>query len=391
MSLQNKETKYLFRTYNRIPLEIDHGEGVYLFTKDGKRYLDMFGGLAVNSLGYGHPKILHAIQEQSSKYIHLSNYYLQEPQIQLAELLIKITGYEKVFFSNSGTEAIEGAIKIARKWGTKNGKIEIISFSNAFHGRTLGSLSLMDRQKYCKGYGPFLDNCSIVKFNDVDALYKTVTQKTAAIFLEFIQGEGGIIPASIDFVNAIRALREKFGFILIADEIQSGLGRTGKLFSFQHNDIVPDIVVIAKALGGGLPLGAILGNKKVADVFEPGTHGSTFGGNPVACAAGVVILKEIIENGVMKNAEEMGKILKSSFVRLKSEFPYIVKEARGTGLMLGIELTFEGAKIVQALREQGILINCTNLNVLRFLPPLIIKEEHINELVKKLKEVFRGL
>jgi acetylornithine/N-succinyldiaminopimelate aminotransferase len=391
MSLQDKEMKYFFRTYNRIPLEIDHGEGVYLFTKNGKRYLDMFGGLAVNALGYGHPKVIQAIQEQSSKYIHLSNYYLQEPQIRLAELLIQTTGYEKVFFSNSGTEAMEGTIKIVRKWGIKNGKTEIISFSNAFHGRTLGSLSLMDRQKYREGYEPFLDNCNIVKYNDVDALRQKVTQETAAIFIEFIQGEGGIVPASTNLIVEIKSLREKFGFLLIADEIQSGLGRTGKFFGFQNFDIIPDIVVIAKALGGGLPLGAILGNTKVADVFTPGTHGSTFGGNPVACAAGAVILKEIIEGGVMKNAEEMGIILKSSFVQLKSEFPSIVKEVRGKGLILGIELMFEGEKIVQALREQGILINCTNQNVLRFLPPLIVNEEHIIELINKLKEVFRGL
>jgi acetylornithine/N-succinyldiaminopimelate aminotransferase len=391
MTNKDKEEKYFFHTYKRIPLEIERGEGVYLFTKDGERNLDMFGGLAVNSLGYAHPRILQAIQEQSQKYIHLSNYYLQEPQIRLAELLLQHSGYKKVFFTNSGTEAIEGTIKIARKWGSTKGKTDIISFSNAFHGRTMGALSLMDRDKYRSGYEPFLQNCRIVEFNNVGALHTAVSNKTAAVTLEFIQGEGGIRLATSEFVDELRELKEKFGFLVIADEIQSGMGRTGKLFGFQHYNITPDIVVIAKPLGGGFPLGAILGNIAVAGILEPGTHGTTFGGNPVACAAGIVILDELMERGVMNNAAAMGHIFKSKLLELKKEFSSIIREIRGYGLMLGMELDRECDPIVTAMREKGILINCTAQTVLRFLPPLIINEQQIDETVKKLREIISQL
>ena len=226
MKALEREATYFFHTYHRIPLEIERGDGVYLFTKDGTQYLDMFSGLGVNALGYGHPKVLTAIQEQARKYIHLSNYYLQEPQIQLAELLIRYSGYKKVFFSNSGTEAIEGAIKIARKWGSKLGKTEIISFSNAFHGRTMGALSMMDRPKYRDGYEPFLEHFKIVKFNNIQSLEETINDKTSAIVIEFIQGEGGIAPVTPEFAQKIKSLKHKFNFLIVADEIQCGLGRT---------------------------------------------------------------------------------------------------------------------------------------------------------------------
>lgn len=391
MKSLDREAQYFFHTYKRIPLEIDRGEGVYLFTSDGKRYLDMFAGLAVNALGYAHPRIIEAIGRQSRKYIHLSNYYLQEPQIRLAELLVKYSGYPKVFFGNSGTEAIEGAVKIARRWGSKKGKSEIISFTNAFHGRTMGALSMMDRPKYREGYEPFLENFRIVKFNDTAALRKIVDSKTLAIVLEFIQGEGGIYPVTAGFADELEELRKRFGFLLIADEIQSGIGRTGKLFGFQHYHVSPDIVVVAKPLGGGLPLGAILGSTAVADVLEPGVHGTTFGGNPVACAAGIVVLEEMFEHGVMNKAAEMGKILTARLLELKKEFPGIVKEVRGFGLMVGMELTRECETIVADLRERGVLLNCTNQNVLRFLPPLIIETVHIDETVGHLREIFRKI
>lgn len=389
MSIREREETYLFHTYKRLPLEIDRGEGVYLYTTDGKKYLDMFGGLAVNALGYAHAKVLQAIQEQSRKYIHLSNYFLQEPQMALAELLIKHSGYKKLFFSNSGTESIEGALKLARKWGSTRGKTDIFSFSNAFHGRTYGPLSLMDRPKYRDGYEPFLPNCHVIEFNDVAALRKAVNGKTAAVLLEFIQGEGGIALASPELVDELRTLQQKYDFLIIADEIQSGLGRTGKLFGFQHFNIQPDIITVAKPLGGGLPLGAIIGNSRVSDVFEPGVHGTTFGGNPVACAAGVVVMQELMNNGVMKNAEHMGNILMSKLKELQKEFPALVKEVRGFGLMVGVELHREGEQSVTLLRDKGVLVNCTNVNVMRFLPPLIINESHIDETIKRLREVFK--
>src|SRR6267143_844890 len=391
MESLDREALYFFHTYKRIPLEIDRGEGVYLFAPDGKRYLDMFAGLAVNALGYAHPKLLEAIGRQARNYIHLSNYYLQEPQIQLAELLVKYSGFSKVFFTNSGTEAIEGAIKIARKWGSSRGKSEILSFTNAFHGRTMGALSMMDRPKYREGYEPFLQNFRIIKFNDTGELRKAVDSKTLAVVTEFIQGEGGICPVSPEMADEIDNLRRKFGFLLIADEIQSGIGRTGKLFGFEHYGASPDIVVVAKPLGGGLPLGAILGTATVSDVLEPGVHGTTFGGNPVACAAGVVVPQQIMENGVMKNAEAAGKTLLEGLLGLKKEFPSLVKDVRGFGLMLGMELTREGEPIVSELRGRGILLNCTNQNVLRFLPPLIIGEEHIAETTRQLRDVFLKL
>jgi predicted acetylornithine/succinylornithine family transaminase len=390
MNSLEREAAYFFHTYKRIPLEIARGEGVYLFTRDGKRYLDMFGGLAVNALGYGHPGILEAIARQSRMYIHLSNYYLQEPQLRLAELLVKHSGYPRVFFGNSGTEVIEGAIKIARKWGSKRGKTEIISFTNAFHGRTMGALSMMDRPKYREGYEPFLENFRIVEFNDLSALREAVGPKTAAVALEFIQGEGGIFPVTREFAAGIKELQQRFGFLLIADEIQCGIGRTGKLFGYQHYPVTPDIVVLAKPLGGGLPLGAILGGGAVANVLEPGVHGTTFGGNPVACAAGIVVLEEIVERGVMSNAASMGTILNARLLDLQKEFPAIVKEVRGYGLMAGMELTREGESIVGKLRDRGILLNCTNQNVLRFLPPLTIGEEHINETIRNLREIFQS-
>jgi len=388
MNAGEREAKYFYHTYKRLPLEIDRGEGVYLIARDGTRYLDMFAGLAVNALGYGHPKLLQAMAEQGRKYIHLSNYYLQGPQIELAELLVTHTGFRRVFFSNSGTEAIEGAIKIARKWGSSRGKGEIVSFTNSFHGRTMGSLSMMDRTKYKEGFGPFLPNFRIVEFNDAGALRAAITQQTAAVVLEFIQGEGGIRPVTREVVAELGSLRKQYGFLLVADEIQSGVGRTGKFFGYEHFKVQPDIVVLAKPIGGGLPLGAILGSATVADVLEPGMHGTTFGGNPVACAMGVVLLREIMENGIMLNAETMGHRLRSDLLSLKNKFPSIVKEVRGCGLMLGMELTRECQPVVDAMREKKILINGTDQTVLRFLPPLIVEESHIDTTIAALSEIL---
>jgi len=391
MNSLERESAVFFHTYKRIPLEIENGKGVYLYSKEGKRYLDMFSGLAVNALGYGHPRVLQAVQDQCRKFIHLSNYYLQEPQIQLAELLTKYSGFPKVFFSNSGTEAIEGTIKLCRKWGSTRGKTEIISFTNAFHGRTMGALSMMDRPKYRNGFEPFLEYFRVVQFNNVHELRNAVSERTLAVVLEFIQGEGGVRPVTQEFVDGISGLRSKFHFLLVADEIQSGIGRTGKLFAFQHFDIRPDVVVVAKPIGGGLPLGAILGSEGVANVFEPGLHGTTFGGNPVACAAGGVVLQEILEKGLMKHAEVIGQSLKSKLLQLKNEFSLLVKEVRGYGLMLGVELDRDAEPVVGAMREKGILINGTDQTVLRFLPPLIIQEQHIDETVKALREVLSAL
>ncbi len=391
MNAFERESSLFFHTYKRLPLEVDRGEGIYLYTKDGKRYLDMFAGLAVNALGYGNPRVLNAIQAQASRYLHLSNYFLQDPQLELADRLIRLSGYKKLFFSNSGTESIEGAIKLSRKWGAANGRKEILSFSNAFHGRTMGALSIMDKAKYRDGYEPFLEHCSVVEFNNPAALRSKVSSATAAVILECIQGEGGIVPLSTEFAAELRSLHEKHGFLLVADEIQAGIGRTGKFFAFQHFGLSPDIVVLAKPIGGGLPLGAILGGERVAGVFDVGVHGTTFGGNPVACAAGTAVLDEIQEHNLVGRAHDMGALLMAGLRNLHERFPKHIREVRGYGLMVGMEMAAPCDAIVAQLRDQGILLNCTNTNVVRFLPPLIVKEEHIATTVAALESILQRL
>jgi acetylornithine/N-succinyldiaminopimelate aminotransferase len=391
MDLHDREAAALFHTYKRLPLAVTRGEGVYVEAQDGKRYLDMFGGLAVNALGYAHPRIVKAITDQAARYTHLSNYFLQEPQVRLAELLIRHSGYPRVFFANSGTETTEGAIKIARKWGLSRGKREILAFTNSFHGRTMGALSLMDRPKYRDGFGPFLDHCRVVEFNNPSALTAAVSEQTAAVLLEFIQGEGGVRPVSGEFAATLASLHREFGFLIIADEIQSGAGRTGKFFGFQHYPVAPEIVTMAKPIGGGLPLGAILAHEDVAGVLEPGMHGTTFGGNPVACAAGIAVLEEIDARGLVASAAQRGARLKAGLESIAADFPRIVREVRGFGLMLGLELDRPGDAAVDEMRNRGILINCTDSTVLRFLPPLIIGDEHVDATVGALREVIAAI
>ncbi|MEK6570900.1 MAG: aspartate aminotransferase family protein [Bacteroidota bacterium] len=384
------ESQLFFKTYKRIPLEIDRGEGCYLVGKNGQRYLDLFGGLAVNALGYSHPRVVNAIRNQIDRYIHLSNFYLQDPQLRLAELLIRLSKYNRVFLSNSGTEAIEGAIKLCRKWSKQTRKTKIFGMTNGFSGRTMGALSLMDKPNYRDGYEPFLPEFDRIEFNSVDDLHRKISGETAAVFLEFIQGEGGIVVAADPFIEHLFDLREKFGFLIVADEIQTGVGRTGKFFAFEHYGVFPDIVTLAKPIGGGLPLGAILGNEKVSDVLTPGTHGTTFGGNPVACAAGVAVLEEIIRGDLMRNAIELGNHLKSAFEEMKRDFPSLIVEVRGLGLMLGIELKKDGNPIVEKMRDRRVLINCTSKNVLRFLPPLIITRTEADKAIGELRKVFQS-
>jgi len=391
MDLLARDDASLFHTYKRLPLAVTHGRGMELFTADGRAYLDMFAGVAVNALGYAHPGVIGAVTEQAGRYLHVSNYFAQEPQVRLAELLTRATGFERVFLANSGTEVTEGALKIARRWGSQRDKSRVFAFTNAFHGRTYGALSLMDRPKYRDGFGPFLDGCSALPFNDPAALRAAVDQSTAAIMLEFIQGEGGIRPVTEEFVRTVRELRERYGFLVIADEVQSGAGRTGRFCAFEHFSLRPDIVTMAKPIGGGLPLGAILTSREIAETLQPGMHGTTFGGNPVACAAGAVVIGEILDGGLMKNAERMGAVMFEGLQALQTEFPALVREVRGRGLMLGMELHREGEPVVAAMREAGVLINCTDGTVLRFVPPLIVKTEHINATLEALRKVLAQL
>ena len=388
MTLFERDAEVHCTTYRRLPMEFVRGEGMELLTGDGERYLDMFSGVAVNALGYAHPGVLQAIREQSERYIHLSNYYLQEPQIVLAERLRKATGCRRVFFANTGAETVEGALKIARRWGASRGKNQVLTLSNAFHGRTMGALSMMDRPGYREGFGPFLPHCHTVMHNDTADLRRMVSDQTAAIILEFVQGEGGIRPVSAEFVAALEELRKKYGFLLVADEIQSGIGRTGLFSAYEHYGVEPDLILVAKPIGGGLPLGAILAGERTADVLQPGMHGTTFGGNPVACAAGAVVLREVLDGGLMENAETTGAYMKQKLDGLKALFPESVREVRGLGLMLGMELTMECAGIVAAMRERRILINCTEQTVLRFLPPLIVERHHVDRTIETLREVL---
>ena len=381
------EKKIFHQTYNRIPLEISHGEGVHLFTKSGERYLDFFAGLAVNALGYSNPKINEAITQQLNRFSHLSNSYITDVQVSLAEMLLKYSGMNKIFLTNSGTEAVEGTIKLLRKFYGSDKKI--FTLTNSFHGRTYGALSLTGRDKYRKPFLPLLDGIQFINFNNVNELENSINEKTAAVFLELIQGEGGVNVVSPEFIACLLKLRKKYNFALVVDEIQSGIGRTGKGFAYEHYNFKPDIVVVAKAIGGGLPLGAFLANKKFSNVFNPGEHGTTFGGNPVACAAGKVVLYEVFENGLINQVKSNGEYFFKELNELKKKFVSIIKDVRGLGYFIGIELGNDGTNFVEKFRKRKILINCTNKDVLRILPPLIAQKEHIDFFLYNFYEILK--
>ena len=383
-----KEKEFFIHTYNRIPVEIKSGQGVHLIDKNGNRYLDFFSGLGVNALGYAHPKIVKAVSEQIAKFAHLSNNYITDIQIEFAELLLKNSKMSKVFLSNSGTEAIEGAIKLIRKKYGPNKKI--YSLTNSFHGRTYGAMSLTARSKYRKGFEPLLQNIEQINFNDVNDLQNKIDKNTAGIFIEFIQGEGGINVVSQEFADKLKEIRNKFDLLIVADGIQCGIGRTGLPFSHNHLNINPDIIVSAKAIGGGLPLGAILISSELENVFEVGKHGTTFGGNPVSCAAGKVVLEEVFENGLMIQVAELGKYLIEQLNELKNMFPEDIKDVRGKGFMVGIDLFYNGNDVVKKMRERRVLTNCTNETVIRLLPPLIVTKNDIDFFLYNFHETLKS-
>jgi predicted acetylornithine/succinylornithine family transaminase len=384
-----KEQEIFLGTYNRTKLRFVKGEGVYLFESNGDRYHDFFSGLAVNALGYAHPKIVDAVSNQIAKFAHLSNYFITDIQFQFAEKLLKISGMDKLFLTNSGTETTEAAIKLIRKKLGADKKI--LSLSNSFHGRTYGALSLTAKQKYRIGFEPLLPNFGIINFNDCQDLREKVSAETAAVFIEFIQGEGGINEASDEFVEELKSLRDTFGFLVVADAIQCGIGRTGRAFSHNYYDIWPDIILTAKAIGGGLPLGALLVNKELTNVFFVGNHGTTFGGNPVSCAAGNVVLEEIFENGLLEHVLNLGNYLKGQLTNIHEKFPDKIADVRGRGFMLGVELNFPGQKVVDDMLKRKILINCTNENVLRLLPPLITNQEQIDFFLQHFEETIQKI
>jgi len=388
MELKETEKQFVLQTYKRLPIEVDHADGVYVYGKDGKKYLDFFGGIAVNALGYNNARVRSAILNQVDRYMHMSNLFYMDVQIELAELICKLSGYSKIFFTNSGTEAVEAAIKLSRKWGSGENKSKLFALTNSFHGRTLGALSLTDRAKYRQGFEPFLPDVDHIAFNDVVELTKKVDSKTAAVFVEFIQGEGGINVISDDFVEQLFSLRKKYHFLIVADEIQAGIYRTGKLFSFEHYAVHPDMVAVAKPLGGGLPLGGLLVDSLLADVLGYGAHGTTFGGNPVSCAAGLATLQELSEREIGSHVSRVGNYFRQKLSDFEKIHPEFVSEVRGLGFMLGVECKTDCSEFVSLLLSNGVLANCTNGNVIRILPPLIIEEAHVDSFMSALKETY---
>ena len=388
--LKTQEENDFFHTYKRLQIEIVRGEGCYLYTSSGDKILDMFGGLAVNVLGYGHKKMNDAIKSQVDKYIHISNLFYQDKQIALAEKIKQLSGFEKVFFCNSGTEATEAAIKAVRKYFLGTERTTLVSFTGSFHGRTMGALSLTARKKYREQFQPLLPDVKHLEFNSIAELEANIDDKTAAVFIECLQGEGGINPAQADFISKLNELKNKYGFIIAADEIQSGVGRTGTFNAFTQFGLDADIIIMAKGIGGGLPLGAIAGNKRVENVFTYGEHGSTFGGNPVAAASGLVVMEEL-ELGLMQSNKTNGGVLINKLESLQQKYPSKIKEVRGMGLMLGVELTSPGQTVVDELMKRNVLVNCTNENVIRLLPPYIITKVEIDLFCGKFEEVISGL
>jgi len=380
------EEKYFINTFNRQPIVLDRGQGSIVYDKDGKKYIDFLAGIAVNSLGHSHPKVVEAIKKQSENLIHISNIYYNEQSVILAEKLTTISSLDKIFFCNSGTEANEGAIKLALK---HTGKSEIIAMKNSFHGRTIAALTATGQDEYKKDYLKNLPHgFKHAEFGDIESIKKVITENTAAIIIEPIQGEGGINIASKEFYNELSKLCKEKEILLILDEIQTGFGRCGVMFAKELFNLDPDIMCIAKTMGGGIPIGGILAKEEIANTFSPGDHGTTFGGGPLVCAASNAVVDTIIEEKLVEKSYETGKYFKNKLMVLKEKHSKI-KEVRGYGLMLGVEIDEPCGKYVDILREKGFLINCTAKNILRFLPPLIITTEEIDKLIDVLDEVIK--
>ncbi len=385
--------KYVAPTYARYPIVLVKGRGTRLWDMDGREYLDFVSGLAVCNLGHCHPKVVKAIQDQAQRLIHVSNFYYIEPQIQLASLLCQLSFADKVFFCNSGAEANEGAMKLARKYakGKMEGdRYEIITMERSFHGRTLATLTATAQEKFHEGFSPLMPGFKYVPFNDPMAVKNAIDSKTCAVLVEPIQGEGGVNCPAEGYLRALREICDEREILLIFDEVQVGMGRTGKLFAYEHEGVEPDMLTLAKSLAGGVPIGALLIKKKIAESFKPGDHASTFGGNPLATAAGVAALTAILEEGMLENCQKMGDYFLTRLRETQEEFPF-VKEVRGKGLILGMELKIDGSPIVNEMLKKNILINCTMGNVLRFLPPLIVTKEEVDQMVRGLEEIFQGI
>ncbi len=391
MDLFSRANKSILNVYNPFPIDVDKGKGVYLYDKDGACYLDFLAGIAVNALGYQHRAINEAILKQMKRNLHLSNYFVQDVQVELAERLLQLTPFSKVFFTNSGTEAIEGLLKLVKKWGNEHNKNEIIAFSGSFHGRSLGALSITMQEKHQKHFLPLLPNIKEVPFGDTAAFEEAVNEHTLAVFYEGITGEGGVRPVSRFMLDAMKAGREKYGYLLVADEIQTGAGRTGSFYYFEQTGLVPDAIASAKGLGGSMPLGAFLVSKKLENVFQTGQHGTTYGGNPLACATGMAAVNIISQQSFLDSVQQKGSYFKGLLYELANDFNDIVSDVRGEGLMLGMEVGDKAPEIMRAAFDNGLIFNVAGGNTLRFVPPLIVEHSDIDAAYEKLRLTFKTM
>lgn len=388
--LIEQSEQYLVHSYNRYPVVLDYGEDVYLYDTEGKKYLDFGGGIAVCALGYSNEDFKNALKKQIDKGIHYSNYFYSEPLMEAAKGLAEASGMDKVFMANSGTEANEGALKIARKYAIMKGKDnrhEIISMNKAFHGRSMGALSVTGTAKYREPFEPMLGGVKFADYNNLDSVKEKITDNTYAIIVEAVQGEGGIYPANREFLQGIRALCDEHDIAMICDEIQCGMGRTGKMFAYEHYGIKPDIVTMAKGIGNGVTVGAIATSAEIGKALVPGDHGTTFGGNPLACTAVAETLNQFKKLNIPAHAEEMGKYLDKKLTELAAKKD-IVKETRGLGLMRGLELKEPAAPYITKALEQGVILMGAGMNVIRFVPPLVIEKKHIDEMIGILETVL---
>ena len=383
----------LLHTYNRFQIVLDHGDGVHLYDMDGKEYLDFCAGIAVFALGYNNQRYNDALKAQIDKLIHTSNYYYNVPAIEAAKKLKEVSGMDRVFFTNSGTEAIEGAIKLAKKYAyLKDGSTdhEIIAMQHSFHGRSMGALAVTGNRHYQEAFGPMIPGIKFAQYNNLASVEELVNDKTCAIIFETVQGEGGIYPAKPEFIKGVRKLCDEKGILLILDEIQCGMGRTGTMFAYEQYGVKPDILTVAKALGCGVPVGAFLAREEVAKALVPGDHGTTYGGNPLACAAAVKVLELFKKQNVLDNVKKVSAYLEKKLDEIVAEYDYVV-ERRGLGLMQGLEINTDVKdlkKVIAACLDNGLILFTAGTNVIRFVPPLVISEADVDEMITKLKKAL---
>ncbi|MCK5327646.1 MAG: aspartate aminotransferase family protein [Candidatus Latescibacteria bacterium] len=384
------EKQVILQTYTRPPFVLERGNGVHLFDTEGNRYLDFVSGIAVNAFGYGDYDILETLKSQASRLIHCSNLYFTEPQVELARLLVAHSFADKAFFCNSGTEAIEGVIKFARRWGHERfdqPKTRIITMTGSFHGRTYGALSATGQPKFQRGFEPMVPGFATAPFNDLEAVRETVTEDTCAILVEPLQGESGVNPADQAFLEGLRSLCDERKMLLIFDEIQFGLARSGALFAYQHFGVEPDLMTLAKPLAGGLPVGAVLLRDEVAQYLVPGDHGTTFGGGPLVCSVACKVFEKMMDPKLLEQIKERGAYLHAALNRLKNRRPQI-KEVRGFGLIAGVVTEYEPKVLVEAFRKRNVLVCTSGKDAVRFLPPLIIEKQHVDEVVDVFDEIL---